>query len=108
MASDLFVGTSCTLIITVMLLALARISAVRVKKGASLYRASIQPLLFMSAVLFLLYLINLGLIHLLMAAGVRGDMALYAALLLDDMLACTFLLTMFRRNALRQSARTLE
>ncbi|QUV84655.1 MULTISPECIES: hypothetical protein [Chloracidobacterium] len=108
MASDFFVGTSCTLIITVMLLALARISAVRVKKGASLYHASIQPLIFMSGVLLLLYLVNLGLIHLLTAAGVRGDMALYTALLLDDILACTFLLTMFRRNALRQAAKTLK
>jgi|GEM_PF-1936552 lysylphosphatidylglycerol synthetase-like protein (DUF2156 family) len=108
MASDFFVGTSCTLIITVMLLALARISAVRVKKGASLYRASIQPLFFMSGVLFLLYLLNLALIHLLTAAGVRGDLALYTALLLDDVLACTFLLTMFRRNALRQAAKTLK
>ncbi len=108
MASDFFVGISCTLIITVLLLALARISAVRVKKGASLYRASIQPLLFMSAVLLLLYLANLALIHLLTAAGARGDAALYAVLLLDDILACTLLLTMFRRNALRQAAKTLK
>ncbi len=106
MASDFFVGTSCTLIITVMLLALARVSAVRVKKGASLYSASIQPLLVMSVVLFLLYLVNMGLIHLLMAVGLRGDVALYSVLLLDDVLACTFLLTMFRRNALRQAAKT--
>ncbi|OYT70955.1 MAG: hypothetical protein CFK52_09575 [Chloracidobacterium sp. CP2_5A] len=108
MASDFFVGISCTLIITVMLLALARISAVRVKKGASLYRASIQPLLLMSTTLLLLYLANLVVIYLLTAVGVRGDVALYAALLLDDILACTFLLTMFRRNALRQAAKTLK
>ncbi len=98
-----FFGVSCTLIITVLLLTLARITAVRVKKGAGIYHATVKPLMLMSVVLILFYLLNLGFISVLTLARVPGDTALFLALLIDDILATMWLMLLYRRNAMKKA-----
>ncbi len=98
-----FLGVSCTLIVTVLLLTLARVTAVRVKKGAGIFHATVKPLMMMTVLLIVFYLANLGLISILTLARVPGDQALFVALILDDILATMWLLTMYRRNGLSRA-----
>jgi hypothetical protein len=101
--TEFFYGVSCTLIITVLLLTLARITAVRVKKGAGIYHATFKPLMLMSVVLILFYVVNLGFIKVLTLARVPGDTALFVALLIDDVLATMWLMLLYRRNTMNKA-----
>jgi hypothetical protein len=101
--SSTFLAVSCTLIITVLLLTLARVSAVRVRKGGGIIHSTVKPLLFMTGVLILFYLANQALIAVLVNLRVPEETALLTALLVDDFLAMMWLLAMYRRNGLRQS-----